>query len=99
MIDGYLEEIRNCMSNDTVTLFYKAEWQNLLNDSVSNRSVTSVVVAPLLTSTWDQRYPYNYNIPGNNQYVHCPVGCVAVAMGQVMNYWKNETVIKKTENK
>lgn len=88
LIDGYIKEIRYCMNNDTVTLFHAAEWGMLLQDSTYNRSLTSVIVAPLLTSTWNQNYPYNYNIPGNNQYNHCPVGCVAVAMGQVMNYWK-----------
>lgn len=88
MIDGYLEEIRHCMNNDTVTLFHAAEWRKLLHDSTLNRSLTSVIVSPLLTSTWDQDDPYNYYAPGNNQFTHCAAGCVAVAMGQVMNYWK-----------
>ncbi|MBO4403181.1 MAG: C10 family peptidase [Bacteroidales bacterium] len=88
LIDGYIEEIRYCMNNDTVTLFHAAEWGMLLHDSTHNRSLTSVIVAPLLTSTWNQNYPYNYYAPGNNQYTHCAAGCVAVAMGQVMNYWK-----------
>jgi len=42
----------------------------------------------LLTSLWWQgastgQYPYNWLVPG-----YMPAGCVAVAMGQTMNYWK-----------
>lgn len=88
LINDYSEEISFCMNNDTVTLFHIAEWQKLLQDSISNRSTTSIVVAPLLTSIWGQRYPYNYYAPGYYSYDHCQVGCVAVAMAQVMNYWK-----------
>ena len=42
-----------------------------------------VVVEPLLTTVWGQGSPYNYYCP--NQW---PVGCVATAMSQIMNYWK-----------
>ena len=52
-------------------------------------------VAPLLSSTWGQRAPYNFMCPlkdptpwGGYQpdELHCRVGCVAVAMGQIMRY-------------
>ena len=44
-------------------------------------------VEPLLTDTWDQGEPYNLYTPCiDNQ--HCLVGCVALAMGQVLRYWK-----------
>ena len=43
----------------------------------------SIIVEPLLTTTWDQGAPYNY---------HCPegavTGCYPTALAQVMNYWK-----------
>ena len=42
-----------------------------------------VVVEPLLSTVWGQGSPYNYYCP--NQW---PVGCVATAMSQIMNYWK-----------
>ena len=42
-----------------------------------------VVVAPLVTSQWDQGSPYNYYCP-NNTYV----GCVATALAQIMYYYK-----------
>ena len=47
------------------------------------------VVAPLLTSTWNQTDPYNRLCPidpSTNQ--RSAVGCVATAMAQVCNYWK-----------
>lgn len=40
------------------------------------------VVGPLLTTTWDQYYPYNKFCPSG------PAGCLPVAIAQVMNYWK-----------
>lgn len=43
-------------------------------------------VAPLLTDQWDQFYPYNLQTP-LIEGEHCAVGCVALAMAQVMRYW------------
>ena len=40
-------------------------------------------VNPLVTAQWGQSAPYNAYCPPNTI-----VGCVAVAMGQVMHYWK-----------
>lgn len=44
-------------------------------------------IAPLLTSTWDQAYPYNIFCPideGRSTYT----GCVATAMAQILYYYK-----------
>lgn len=38
-------------------------------------------VLPLISTSWHQGYPYNDSIPG-----HAPVGCNAIAIGQIMNY-------------
>ena len=52
---------------------------------------------PLLTSTWGQETPYNWMCPETNyapwggflpEAQHCPVGCVATATAQIMNYYK-----------
>ncbi|MBO7069011.1 MAG: C10 family peptidase [Bacteroidaceae bacterium] len=43
----------------------------------------TVMVGPLLTTTWDQLAPYNMFCPEG-----CPVGCYPVAIAQLMNYWK-----------
>ena len=42
-----------------------------------------VVVAPLLTTKWNQGNPYNILVPEG-----CYTGCVPTAVAQVMNYWK-----------
>ena len=47
-------------------------------------------VEPLLTTKWGQDAPFNLQCPlktdGQGRQQHCRVGCVACAMGQVMNY-------------
>lgn len=47
-------------------------------------------VLPLLTTTWDQGKYYNELCPADaaGPGGHCYAGCVATAMGQVMNYFR-----------
>lgn len=97
-IDKYATSIENIINrqNDTIN----EQWNIILNDSISfyhqnNRSQ----YGPLLTSKWGQSYAnigydlhaYNYYVTETNNSCYndyCPAGCVAVAMGQIMNYWK-----------
>ena len=53
-----------------------------------NRGGTSVPA--LLTSAWNQDRPYNMKTPkkGTGQNPYCKVGCSAVALAQVMYFWK-----------
>jgi len=59
----------------------------------------SPVVAPLLTTKWDQKYPYNKYAPMDMYAListgmfqgRYAIGCVAVAVGQVVNYWGQKT--------
>ena len=44
-------------------------------------------VEPLLTDHWNQPEPYNICAP-MVEGKHCVVGCVALAMSQVMRYWQ-----------
>jgi len=46
-------------------------------------------VAPILTTTWNQDWPYNSMCPGDTQGPggHVYAGCVATAMAQVMKRW------------
>lgn len=48
---------------------------------------TPSAVEPLLTDIWDQFEPYNAFTPCIGE-KHCAVGCVALAMAQVLRYWK-----------
>lgn len=43
-------------------------------------------VSPLLTTRWDQVYPYNIFCPVDSNGNHYVTGCVATAMAQVMYY-------------
>ena len=55
-----------------------------LNEHKSTKSV-----APLLTSKWHQGCLYNSLCPAmKGPCDHAEAGCVAVAMGQIMHYWK-----------
>ena len=47
------------------------------------KDIGSIVVGPLLTTTWSQWVPYNNQCPKG-----CPSGCVPTAIAQIMNYWK-----------
>ena len=66
-------------------------WSDLKNGLY--KSTTEVVVSPMLTTTWDQNYPYNYYCPSANGGPggHAYAGCVATAMAQVMKYWNYPT--------
>lgn len=49
-------------------------------------------VQPLLTTTWGQNAPYNQYCPqrtnsSSGELENCPVGCVALALGQIMKYY------------
>ena len=64
----------------------QAMWAQLLDNTYT--PVRTRSVAPLVTTTWSQGYPYNLMCPVyNGDYV--PVGCVALAMGQLMRYYQH----------
>ena len=43
-------------------------------------------IEPLLTTKWNQNYPYNAFCPALNDNKNCATGCVATAMAQAMYY-------------
>jgi hypothetical protein len=59
-----------------------AQWE-LLQSGQWRDSKDAQTVAPIITARWGQGSPYNALCPPNT-----PVGCVAVAMGQVMHHWR-----------
>ena len=58
------------------------EWYALENNLMPKDGDTTGV-APLLTTYWDQTYPYNGYCPGGSA-----TGCAATAQAQVMNFWQ-----------
>ncbi len=67
-------------------------WENLKTDDPSTlRSLKlEKEVIPMLTTTWDQGEYYNEMCPVDSQGPggHCYAGCVATALGQVVNYFR-----------
>ena len=93
-INGYISQIENCFTNDTITLFYSGDWNNMIQGEELPPARRSSV-APLITTKWNQMgcnqgdsIGYEYYTPSGQNCNHCLVGCGAVAMGQVMNYWQ-----------
>jgi hypothetical protein len=62
------------------------------------RSTSREAIAPMLNVNWGQGLPYNVLLPHINgsSNDHAYVGCVAVAMAQVMSYWQHPTRATKT---
>jgi len=67
-------------------------WKEILDDSYGRLYGSKAVsqVKPLLYSTWDQGLYYNGQCPPDNRGPggHTLVGCVPIAMGQIMNYYR-----------
>lgn len=64
-------------------------WEKLSNGNM-NKSHSKTLVAPLLTSRWDQGSGYNYHCPEypSGPGGRCYAGCVATTMAQIMYYHK-----------
>lgn len=45
------------------------------------------VIAPMIKVRWGQQEPYNYYTPMESG-KHCPTGCGATAVAQLMSYWR-----------
>jgi len=95
-MEGYLRQIEAIRSKgllaDTVI---RASWRNLLDPAPLPATGKNPLgdIAPLLTTTWNQTFPYNALCPadagaGNGYEGHVPAGCTAIAMAQVMYYWR-----------
>ena len=70
---------------------YVLQLQAIANGAAPElRSASHEAIAPLLGVRWGQGMPYNVQLPHINgsSNAHAYVGCVAVAMAQVMAYWQ-----------
>lgn len=85
----------NIENNVTADEAITATWNRLRTTDITrllNTDKSVMDVAPLLTSNWDQGFPYNSmgplepNCSAYNG--HPTVGCVATAMSQIMYYWR-----------
>ena len=69
--------------------YYEYEINSLKNnaDIVLDMPISRNEVKPLLNDSWDQKAPHNLLCPVYDG-IQCPVGCVALAMAQIMYYYK-----------
>ena len=68
------------------------QWELVKSTGRLSESKSTKAVAPLLTEKWHQGCRYNSLCPTmRGPCGHAEVGCVAVAMGQIMHYWKYPT--------
>ena len=85
--DHYSTEIRSVSANRN--LCQHRDWDLLLyNKENLQRGVRSLL--PILTSTWNQDWPYNDACPPDAAGPHGKTyaGCVATAMGQLLYYFR-----------
>ncbi len=90
-LSHYDEEILYLVRNSLSPGDHRKEWEVLTNGHLSSSYFTrSREVEPLLVSTWNQDFPYNYMCPADpaGPHGHCLAGCVATAMGQLMFYYR-----------
>ena len=92
-MEGYLQDfiariqygIENHIEADEATA---KQWEMVKTTGKLNDSKSTKAVAPLLTDKWNQGCLYNSLCPTmSGPCGHAEVGCVAVAMAQIMRYW------------
>lgn len=83
----------NNISNENTIQKWNAIKEKKFDKSKATKSVT-----PLINTHWGQSFTNDLKCPGYNFFVeeniscncfHCTAGCVAVAMAQIMRYWKS----------
>lgn len=79
-LNNYSKQISYAVKSKSFFPNIKQEWQAIENETYKESSKD---VSPLLTTTWDQTGAYNDYCPSNT-----PVGCVATATAQIMNFWE-----------
>jgi len=93
---GLAYYLRNIvLSRNNITAYatpeITAEWEMVMNEGRLMSKNGGRKVDVLVSTRWNQNYPYNYYCP---EYAGCPgghfyVGCVATAMAQIMKYWNH----------
>ncbi len=95
ILNFYKEQIRYAESSKA-TPWQKAkdQWKHYLADNFTKDNSKSVIVKPLLTTNWNQNIYYNTYCPwdedaGAYYDYRVPNGCVALAVAQLMNYYRH----------
>lgn len=95
-IRKYIDQIVDCLDSGNDYKIHPG-W-NLEEVNTDTKSASDTIIDPLISSRWGQSASndnmqsnaYNYFISSTLGFRSdtCPTGCVATAMGQIMNYWK-----------
>lgn len=91
-LDNYAEQIQLAVElRATATEEIRTNWDCLRRGK--NLPIKSEnAVSELLSTTWNQNYPYCYYCPYNSFYSqYTPTGCVATATAQIMKYYEYPT--------
>ena len=92
-IDCYIEQLNDAFKSNDEKQYFSDEWNGLATGDSNLFARFYSVGDSLILTRWGQSSPYNYYTPSVNGCDHALVGCVAVAMGQVMNYWKYPVLV------
>ncbi len=90
-LQDFVERIQYGIKNHIVADETTAkQWELVKTVGRLNERKDSKAVGPLLTEMWEQGCHYNELCPTFSKVPcgHAEVGCVAVAMGQIMHYWR-----------
>lgn len=96
-IRKYIDQIQNCLDSGDDYKIHPG-WNHEAINTNDTKSTNDTIINPLLSSRWGQSVSndgrqsnaYNYFISSTRLFGGdtCPTGCIATAMGQIMNYWK-----------
>jgi len=82
-MNKYKQQILSIKANNLqATTDIQNKWQLWGNIPAHNSLMTTIVVNPLTSTTWDQSPNYNALCPGGSV-----TGCVATTMAQIMKFW------------
>jgi hypothetical protein len=92
LLSEYLAQVKFIRSNSmSASTDVQNAWSTYLNgQSDYSPLADTTTVGPLITTMWDQTFPYNEFCPvdPNGPGGHVYTGCVATAMSMIMNYYK-----------
>lgn len=82
-MQSYSDEIQMMAKDNN---FKPMNWNKVLKTTAEDEDI---IVAPLVQTQWGQGHYYNFKCPSDpsGDDGHALVGCVALAMGQLMRYW------------
>ncbi|HAN40789.1 MAG TPA: hypothetical protein DCQ12_02560 [Candidatus Cloacimonas sp.] len=88
IMEAYASGVRHHRITGITKPDFQRQWQKLAAADYSFIDRTQEV-RPLIDVKWNQGWPYNELCPSdpNGSGGHVPVGCMAVALAQMMKYW------------